>query len=139
MKTVILPPNSGGSSPAEVAGFHADRDREHARLRENVTNAVGMLGLPKIAVQVLQVGVPVLVDTASVLDRALHPEAPGGPGLTRGELSQLARGAGHELERRINEGLAHLVTADPSPSVGPDETPAPAPVTPSPAPTTPAA
>lgn len=139
MKTIVLP-SRGQPSAAEVAGFHEARDRELARTRENVTNAVGMLGLPKLYVQALQVGVPVLVDTASVLDRALHPEAPGGPGLTRGELSQLARGAGHELERRINEGLAHLVTADPGPSVGPDETPAPpAPVTPAPAPTTPAA
>jgi hypothetical protein len=137
MQNPIAMPPARARTSAEIAGFHEARDAELVATRAKVAKAVGTLGLPKLAVQVLQVGVPVLVDTASVLDRALHPEAPGGPGLTRGELSQLARGAGHELERRINEGLAHLVTADPIPSVGPDETPAP--VTPPAAPTTPAA
>jgi hypothetical protein len=110
MRTPVALPARKGHTPAEVAGFHADRDKELAKTREALDHVINASGLPPRVIEVLRVGAPVLLEAASVLERALHPESPGGPALTDEDLSRIARGAGRELEHRLDAELTPLVT-----------------------------
>lgn len=114
MKNIAMPKRSGPPSEAEVAGFHADRDRETNAVKSLVSGALASLGAGKIWTEALAVAGPVAVDAAGGLVKALHPESPGGSQITKEELRALAKDAATKLEAAILSEFAHLVV-DPDP------------------------
>jgi hypothetical protein len=81
--------------------FDAVRDRETAGILGQFRGVLGTLSLPAVFGRVATASLPAVGFAAGELAKALHPESPGGVGLTRTEARAIARGAAERLEHGL--------------------------------------
>jgi hypothetical protein len=94
--------------------FNAQRDRENTGIVNQFRGILGTLSLPVIFSRAMRASLPAIGFAAGEFLKALHPESPGGIGLTRAEGRSVIRGAAERLER----GLAEEFLDDLRPDAG---------------------
>lgn len=103
--------NNENKPPAHVVrGFNEVRDREAAEVKGSLLSLIGTAGIPKVWTRALLAVAPIAADTAAQVAKALHPESPGGSGITKAELRAIAKREAAKLEAALFGALEDLTS-----------------------------
>lgn len=111
-KVLAMPPREKPHSEAEIAGYNETRDREAEGVKGTLLSLVATAGVPAMWTRALGAVVPIAADAAGQVVKAIHPESPGGVGITRAELRAIAKREAAKLEAALFEAFVDAITDD---------------------------